>query len=1299
MSKTPVKVALERQIPEYIRGEYELFVNFIKAYYEFLDQTQRRNLEDIRSIENTLEEFVIRFKKELSVLFPTNTLANERFILQKIREFYQTRGSKESFQFLFRILFNKDSEIFYPSTQILRASDGKWIQEKSVFVRSRAGNLFNLSQKMIKIETNNKEIFAYCPRVVLYKEDIYEVFINRSYVQDITVGNTVKSENNADYGEIVQCPNKYTIISKGAGFEVGQLLYLKTESGDGSLIKITKTGTNGSIERIQIISFGLDYESTFYAKLSNKQSVAPLYYSPVTIFVGQATVPNTYNPDTTLNKYADGNNGFVDYGYINTQDYFYFDVNLPAGQRVPGRNDTVFYADGTYVGEIIGSFYTNDANTNVIDEDTAEIKVELGPVAIYPGYYQTSDGFISDESYIQDGKYYQLFSYVIRVEQQIDTYLDIVKQLLHPAGTELFAEFNVKNEYLVSAAPLLAFIRIRAFDQQFVTDDEGENKTELFFRRYLSNGTLSTETDPRRWSTADAIQIFKNNVKDSGDKNDIVLSIRRYNSDGTLITTETDQRRWSIIDPLAPFAHDIFSNGLDDAYVLNMGSFDPVTGIAIAPFVDSPTEAMGDFSKVEDFKIPTLSIRKYDSSGNLTDQRRWSTVDALHTFPHDVNTGGQDNFYVVNLSIRRYDSDGNIITSETDQRRWSLATPSTVVANLASGAVRHFEISSIVDGTFYKTVSGISAFDSNRLAGTLPSGRPESERDRIVSTLLVRKYDSSGNLTGETDQRRWSTVDAIHDFPHDVNTGGLDNFYKVDLSIRKYDNNGNLTDQRRWSTVDPSNAFAHDILNSPDFYELNIGSAEAPNSYFIKTATALSAFDSNRLEGILPVGRPESERDRIESTLSIKKYDSFGNDFGETDERRWSTAEAVHTFPHEIFNNGQDNFYEVTLLIGRYDKNGNLINEGYPDRWSIALTQDFLNRNGNPDLGSGFRVTYDRSIVPLVSLDPAVALSAFGSNRLAGTLPSDRPESERDRIESTLSIRKYNSAGEDTGETDTRRWSISSALDGAVSGVADTKFIVSPQYFRAPQLTLTGTVVAGSNVMTLTGTSTTNGVQNGRILTKVSGTGELGAGQVRVQTLNSSTTFTMHTINANGVSTPAPASVTGTIVFTLSFDTPELAQFVDTPVDSFPDGSVSGVVKFLFSSLNSDGTPRIGGTWADFPIPQDVLNRMVVYDRSTVPLVSLDPAAAIEGGRTFALDSLENDRITPRNGGTWTDLLSSPTDNRSGSKIEPSYQDTINNTNPGTFYYNVYNQDTSDPLSSFSYFAEGYAEVITRALS
>jgi len=861
MEKTPISVALERQIPEFIRGEYELFVNFIKAYYEFLNETQQRNLEDIRSIENTLEQFIVRFKKELSALFPTNTLKNERFILQKIRQFYQSRGSKESFQFLFRILFNKDSEIFYPSTQMLKASDGKWTQEKSIFVRSSSGELFNLSEKIIKIETDKKEIYVFCPRVVYYRENIYEVFIDRSYVQDIEVGNIVSSEDGSYYGEIIECPNKYTIVSKGASFEAGQLYYLKTTDGDGSLIKITKIGTGGSIEKIQVISFGLDYKSTFYAKLSNKQAVALPYYSPVTALIagtptysgntsygvlttltgtvtqgsnsvalnaqapfaftnlsvvktsgtgnfvnatqqvvhnaGNFVIGNEYTivtagttdftsigaennnigtvftatgigtgngtastlitvksvsastttplSDNTLllskpaetsgtitfkvlsnsPAYSDGTNGFVDYGYINRQDYFYFDKFYTPSIA---NDQNVFYVDGSYVGEIIGSFYTNASNTNVIDEDAAEIKVELGAVAIYPGYYSSSDGFISDESYIQDGKYYQLFSYVIRVEQQIDSYYDIVKQLLHPAGLELFAEYNIKNDYYVSATPLLAFIRLQFFEQNYITDDQG---TRSINKNIVSSDAVST-----------AVHNYLNDIKD------IQLSIQKYKPDGTL-AGETDQNRWSTVDPMTANRYDDEKNidSSDSLYSASDERYNDViqrSADLTNVLTDSIDTKVVDASKADSSIADSESaIRSWDIS-SIENGTFYQTTSASHLSSSDIKD-------VTKTGIQSTSTQNDSIKDDFDKNTTSDTAPSVdeitrkeveqaktddATANSES-AVRSWDISSIENGTFYQTTTASHLSSSDIKDVTKPGIQSTSSQtdsfDRTVT--------------------------------------------------------------------------------------------------------------------------------------------------------------------------------------------------------------------------------------------------------------------------------------------------------------------------------------------------------------------------------------------------------------------------------------------------------------------------------------------------------------------------------------------------------------------------------------
>lgn len=89
---------------------------------------------------------------------------------------------------------------------------------------------------------------------------------------------------------------------------------------------------------------------------------------------------------------------------------------------------------------------------------TALIDIDLGAVISYDGYYYNQDGQLSALKYIHDGHFYQQFSYVVYVNETLQTYEDAVKQLIHPAGFKLFGGFRTQelfNSTVKSADRLL----------------------------------------------------------------------------------------------------------------------------------------------------------------------------------------------------------------------------------------------------------------------------------------------------------------------------------------------------------------------------------------------------------------------------------------------------------------------------------------------------------------------------------------------------------------------------------------------------------------------------------------------------------------------------------------------------------------------------------------------------------------------------------------------------------------------------------------------------------------------------
>jgi len=62
------------------------------------------------------------------------------------------------------------------------------------------------------------------------------------------------------------------------------------------------------------------------------------------------------------------------------------------------------------------------------------------------GYWKDNKGKLNSDKYIHDNKYYQEYSYEIKSKMSLNRYSDILKNILHIAGTELFGRVIVQTE-------------------------------------------------------------------------------------------------------------------------------------------------------------------------------------------------------------------------------------------------------------------------------------------------------------------------------------------------------------------------------------------------------------------------------------------------------------------------------------------------------------------------------------------------------------------------------------------------------------------------------------------------------------------------------------------------------------------------------------------------------------------------------------------------------------------------------------------------------------------------------------
>ena len=77
-----------------------------------------------------------------------------------MKQIYSAKGTEASYRLLFRLLYDKEIYIKYPSQQMLKVSDGKWIQNKTIFVEVTYGSIDSIVGQTVQVVTTNKKIDA-----------------------------------------------------------------------------------------------------------------------------------------------------------------------------------------------------------------------------------------------------------------------------------------------------------------------------------------------------------------------------------------------------------------------------------------------------------------------------------------------------------------------------------------------------------------------------------------------------------------------------------------------------------------------------------------------------------------------------------------------------------------------------------------------------------------------------------------------------------------------------------------------------------------------------------------------------------------------------------------------------------------------------------------------------------------------------------------------------------------------------------------------------------------------------------
>lgn len=465
-------------------SDYPILIEFLQKYYEFLS-AYTADTERVRDVSVTPEELLQFFRREFAPGFNTRAVAiDERKFIELVRHVYQRKGSVNAVELLFRLFFNESVAVYEPYKNVLKSSDGKWVQEKSVTIKrtySAPEVPVLVGDVVLTFETSSGAFRAEVDRYEYLDANTVRFFF-RNYTRLVIEPGTPVSIYSGTrvifQGDLIKAPSRLLIADGGKYWRPGQV-FIVPGGGKNTIARVTATDEGGSVTEVEIIEHGYGHARGQTVRVSPFRNPPPNANS---LFESTITGYNQFDGFTRSHSgmLTDATTGtletFTVIGHKQlTEKYFAEDYVEPeyVGEVLYARKDREGVSRG------IGA-YDPTLTVEKWLASRAEFYFEHDYLVTYKGRFLSDDGQLSNVGIrMQDNYFHQLFSYVIQANRGIETYRHLI-EAIHPAGTKYFAEYTKTNLFEVDTSVDVILGDIKVYVDDALDGVSEEHRVEYF---------------------------------------------------------------------------------------------------------------------------------------------------------------------------------------------------------------------------------------------------------------------------------------------------------------------------------------------------------------------------------------------------------------------------------------------------------------------------------------------------------------------------------------------------------------------------------------------------------------------------------------------------------------------------------------------------------------------------------------------------------------------------------------------------------------------------------------------------
>lgn len=265
---------VQSQFPSFYESEGQGFIDFVKAYYTWLEVTNNpinmaRSLLSYRDVDTTPDAFLLFFKNKYLNNIQFTTASNKRLFIKNSLDFYRAKGTPRAVDLFFRLIYGVNADVYLPGEDVFRLSDGQWVKPTYLEVTHTERNLDCVGQTITGLASGAT---AFVDRLV--RRRINSKYIDIFYISAIT-GDFLTNESLSIDTDLTGIPvvigslTTADVIDGSNAFSIGDTIIITSTNGLQAKASVTGvTNTTGQVD-FSLVDGGWGYTVNAEIIISN----------------------------------------------------------------------------------------------------------------------------------------------------------------------------------------------------------------------------------------------------------------------------------------------------------------------------------------------------------------------------------------------------------------------------------------------------------------------------------------------------------------------------------------------------------------------------------------------------------------------------------------------------------------------------------------------------------------------------------------------------------------------------------------------------------------------------------------------------------------------------------------------------------------------------------------------------------------------------------------------------------------------------------------------------------------------